>query len=212
MKLKILNILWLQEKREKVKLNNSIIPIIKELERVYDALSLKFDLKYPRPIITIQSKGRQKQTLDWHWADKWEVGKKTISEINICAEELNKNPIETLVHEMVHYSNTCDKIEDCNSQQYHNKAFKVRAENYGLNVEKAGRWGWAFTSVSDKLKKMLEEIKPNETIFKLYRKEHLSITAPTKMKKYSCGCTTIRCATDLSAKCLKCNNEFEVKE
>jgi hypothetical protein len=39
---------------------NSIIPLIKELERVYDILSTKFELKYDRPIITIQIKGREK--------------------------------------------------------------------------------------------------------------------------------------------------------
>jgi hypothetical protein len=189
-------------------MDNSIIPIIKELERIYDALALEFKLKYPRPLITVQSKGRQK-VLGWHWSDKWERGKQTISEINICAEELNNNPIETLVHEMVHYSNTCEKIEDCNSQQYHNKAFKTKAESYGLNVERDGRHGWNTTSLSDNLKKIIDKINPNKVTFKLYRKTHLTITAPTKMKKYSCGCTTIRCATYLSAKCLKCNNNFE---
>jgi hypothetical protein len=192
-------------------MNNSIIPVIKELERIYDALAIEFKLKHPRPIITIQSKGRQK-VLGWHWEGKWERGKQIISEINICAEELNNNPIGTLIHEMVHYSNTCDKIDDCNSQQYHNKAFKERAENYGLNVYKRGRFGWAQTDLSDNLKKIIEKIKPNEVTFKLYRKTHLTITAPTKMKKYSCGCTTIRCATILEAKCLRCNNNFEKKE
>jgi hypothetical protein len=191
--------------------DNSIIPVIKELERIYDALAIEVKLKYPRPLITVQSKGRQK-VLGWHWEDKWERGKQTISEINICAEELNNNPIETLIHEMVHYSNTCEKIEDCNSQQYHNKSFKEKALLYGLNVEKNGRRGWGTTSLSDNLKEILKKIKPNEVTFKLYRKTHLAITAPTKMKKYSCGCTTIRCATNLSAKCLKCNNEFVEKE
>jgi len=193
-------------------MNNSIIPIIKELERVYDALAKIFELKHDRPIITIQTKGRQKQALGWHWTDKWEIGKKSISEINICAEDLNKNPIETLIHEMAHHANSCDKIEDCNNSGYHNKAFKTKAESYGLNVEKLGRHGWANTSLSDKLKGILNTLKIDYKVFELYRKEHLTITAPTKMKKYSCGCTTIRCATDIQAKCLKCNNNFEEKE
>jgi hypothetical protein len=192
-------------------MDNSLIPIIKELERVYDALALKFNLKQERPIITIQTKGSKKDTLGWYWDKKWSYNKKEIGEINICAEELNKNPVETLVHEMVHYANNCDKIEDCNNAGYHNKAFKIKAETYGLNVEKDGRHGWNLTSLSDNLKKIIEEIKPNEITFKLYRKEHLHIVAPTKMNKYSCGCTTIRCATALQAKCLKCGNEFMKK-
>jgi len=192
-------------------MKNSIIPIIAELERIYDCFSDKYKIIFPRPIITIQTKGRQKQTLGWHWAEKWEKGKENISEINICAESLNKNPIETLIHEMVHYSNNCEKIEDCNSQQYHNKQFKNKAEIYGLNVEKDGRRGYALTSISPKLTETLKEIKINYKVFELYRKENLSLIAPTKMKKYNCGCTTVRCATDLQSKCLKCNNNFEEK-
>ena len=194
-------------------MDNSIIPIISELERIYDALSKQFGIKHDRPIITIQTKGRAKQTLGWHWADKWELGKKTISEINICAEDLNKNPIETLVHEMVHHVNACDKIEDCNNAGYHNKAFKKTAESYGLNVEKQGRHGWAHTSLKeDFFSTVLKDIKINNKVFDLYRKTQLTFTAPTKMKKYSCGCTNVRCATILEATCSKCNNNFEVQE
>ncbi len=192
-------------------MNNSLIPVIKELERIYDELAQKFTLKGDRPLIVIQTKGRQ-NVLGWHWADKWELGKKSISEITICAEELKNNPIETLVHEMVHYSNNLDKINDCNSQQYHNKAFKERAELYGLNVEKDGRHGWAITSLSDSLKKVIDLIKPDYKVFELCRKIHLTITAPTKMKKWTCGCTTVRCAVILQAKCLSCNNEFKETE
>jgi len=191
---------------------NSIIPLIKELEKVYDALALKFGLKEDRPIITIQTKGRQKNTLGWFWNSKWQYKKKEIGEINICAEELNKNPIETLVHEMVHYSNSCEKIEDCNAHQYHNKAFKTKAESYGLNVEKNGRHGWGLTKLSEKLETTIKGISIDYKVFDLFRKENITIVAPTKMKKYSCGCTTIRCATDLHAKCLKCNNEFEERD
>jgi len=193
-------------------MDNSIRPIIQELERVYDSLAKEFKLKAVRPLITIQTKGRQKQVLGWHWEDKWKVNNKSISEINICAENLNKNPIETLVHEMVHCSNSFDKIKDCNSQQYHNKYFKLKAESYGLNVEKNGRYGWSSTSISDKLTEILNRIKVNYTIFKLYRKTDMTTTAPTKMKKFRCECTTVRCAVDLNAKCLKCNKLFEEQE
>ena len=191
-------------------MKNSICPIIQELERIYDILADKYGLGKlaKRPIITIQTKGSKKNTLGWYGANRWASGKKEINEINICAESLNKNPIETLIHEMVHYHNSCEKVKDCNAHQYHNKHFKERAENYGLNVEKDGRHGWAFTSVSPKLKKFLDTIKINKEVFNLYRQTQISIKAPTKLKKFTCGCTIIRCATELRAKCLKCNNEF----
>jgi len=190
---------------------NSIKPIITELERVYDALAKEFKLKASRPIITIQTKGRQKGTLGWYWSKKWTFNKKDIGEINICAESLNKQPIETLIHEMVHYANSCEKIEDCNRHQYHNKYFKIKAESYGLNVEKSGRHGWSFTSLSNEIKPRLAKINIDYKVFKLYRKTSRTVTLPTKMKKYRCDCTTVRCATDLNAKCLSCKKEFEEK-
>ena len=187
---------------------NSIRPIIKELERIYDALSKHFNIKASRPLITIQTKGRQKNTLGWYGANKWKVGKKQINEINICAESLNKNPIETLVHEMVHYHNSCEKIEDCNFHQYHNKHFKTRAESYDLNVKKDGRHGWSLTYISPKLQNILNTIKINKEIFNLYRQTQISIKVPTRLRKFNCGCTIVRCATDLKAECLKCHKEF----
>jgi len=192
----------------KDKVDNSICPIIKELERVYDALSKHFNIKASRPLITIQTKGRQKNTLGWYGANKWKFGKKQINEINICAESLNKNPIETLVHEMVHYHNSCEDIEDCNAHQYHNKHFKMKAESYGLSVKKDGRHGWASTSISSKLQDILNTIKINKEIFNLYRQTQISIKAPTKLRKFNCGCTIVRCATNLEAKCLRCNKVF----
>ncbi len=191
---------------------NSICPVIQELERVYDGLCKVFKVKKNRPIITIQTKGRSSRTLGWHWTDKWKRGKKVISELNVCAEALNNNPIETLVHEMVHHHNSLDNILDCNSHQYHNKHFKSKAESYGLNVEKMGRYGWAHTSISESLEKILKTLKINKTVFKLYRKENLrTAKAVTKMIKYRCGCTTVRCATELNATCKNCNEVFTMR-
>lgn len=191
--------------------NDSLIPTIKELERVYDLIADRYKFKAPRPIITIQTKGRQ-SALGWHWKNKWRKGEIELTEINICAEELDKNPIETLIHEMVHYHNAVDEIKDCNSQQYHNSHFKQRAEEYGLNVKRAGRYGWGMTSLSDKLQEVLIGYKINYDVFKLIRKHANKIKAETKMKKYSCGCTIVRCATELSAVCETCQNRFEEKE
>ncbi len=193
-------------------MNNSIIPLIKELERVYDILAKDFNIKQERPLIIIQTKGRQKNTMGWFAENRWQKNKKEIGEITLCAEHLKNNPIETLIHETVHYINSCEKIEDCNNSGYHNKHFKLRAENYGLNVEKDGRHGWGLTSLSKELEEKLKKINIDSKIFELYRKEYPSITTPTKMKKWKCDCTVVRCAVDLEAVCSKCNKKFEVQE
>jgi len=189
-------------------MNNSIIPIIKELERIYDAVNKKFKFKYPRPIITVQTKGRNKTILGWFGANRWKRGKNEVGEINICAEELKRRPIETLIHEMAHYANHCEKIKDCSNSGYHNKNFKIKAENYGLNCEKEGRHGWAFTKPTKRLQIILKDLKINYKVFELYRKKHISLIGPTKMKKYRCECTTVRCAVDLKAICQICKKEF----
>jgi hypothetical protein len=193
-------------------MDNSLVPIIKELERVYDYLAKEFNLTADRPVLTVQTRSRQKNTLGWFWHDKWNLDKKDIPEINICAENLNKNPIETLVHEMVHYSLHVEKVDDCNAQGYHNKHFKARAELYGLNVEKSGRHGWAFTSISPKLEDLLKKIEINYETFKMVRNITSTTVAPTKMKKWTCDCTTVRCATDLKAKCNSCGKDFNEEE
>lgn len=192
---------------------NSLVPIIQEFERIYESLNKKFGFNYPKPIIAIQTKGRQKNTLGWYYSGSWtnKTKKEDVGEITICAENLNKNPIETLIHEMAHHADWCEKIEDCNNAQYHNKHFKTKAENYGLNCKKMGRLGWANTSISERLQTILNDIKIKKEVFKLYRKQRPSMVAPTKMKKWKCSCTTVRCATDLDAICNICNKPFHLE-
>lgn len=190
---------------------NSICPIIKELERIYDFLAEKTKLNKiaKRPIITIQTKGAQKNTLGWYQENKWTFKKQNISEINICAEALSINAVETLIHEMVHYHNTSLDISDCNSHQYHNKHFKTRAESYGLNVKNDGRHGWNHTLISKTLQDTLTKLNIKKHLFNLYRKENIFNPSVTKMKKYTCDCTTVRCATNLQARCEICKKRFQ---
>jgi hypothetical protein len=193
-------------------MNVSVIPIIKELERLYDAINLKFGFNYPKPVIVIQTQGRQKNTKGWFDANRWTQNKTEIGEITICAEfGLNKNPVETLIHEMAHYANHCEKKDDCNDQGYHNKEFKIKAENYGLNVEKDGRKGWAYTTLSEKLNIILKDLKINQRVFDLYRQPRPTVVSQTKMKKWKCDCTIVRAAVDVKATCKQCGKDFLIQ-
>ena len=65
-------------------------------------------------------------------------------------------PIEevaaTLLHEMVHYYNYENGIQDCSrGNTYHNRRFKAAAEAHGLIVEHSDKYGWSHTSPSDEL-------------------------------------------------------------
>ena len=68
--------------------------------------------------------------------------------------------------------------------------------------------------MTDGLREQIENgFKPDERAFVLARtvlppKEK----QPTKMKKWSCGCTNIRVAVELHAVCTSCENIFRMVE
>lgn len=187
---------------------NKLSYIISELERIYDIFAERHGLKCPRPLICIQSRGRSETLLGWYSSKRWKRGEEEVSEITLAAERLNYSPVETLLHEMAHFANDSLGIADCNSQGYHNTEFKSKAEEYGLNVEKSGRRGWAHTSISPELQKYVDTLKINYDLFNILRQGRKSSKAPTKMKKFTCSCTTIRCATSLAASCKQCGQDF----
>ena len=56
-----------------------------------------------------------------------------------------------------------------------------------------------------------KKLKLKKDIFSVSRMKMGSgkAKAETKMKKWDCGCTIVRCAVDLVAVCQECDNEFE---
>ena len=188
----------------------SVKPAIEELERAFDAFAPLFDITFPKPVIAIQAKGN-KNASGWFVENKWENGDTdAIAEITISAEHLKGEPediAETLIHEMVHYANHLEGIIDCSSFQYHNKHFKERAELVGLIVEK-GKRGWAYTKLGDELREKVRNVYLDPKAFSLFRTGIKQNKQPTKMKKWSCGCTNIRAATEVKAVCHRCGRQF----
>jgi len=202
-------------KKQTTKIESSIRPAIAELERLFDAFTPLFDRKLPRPVITIQSAGRL-QALGWFSPQAWQDSNaNALPEINLSAEHMSRDILdiaECLIHEMVHYANALDGIKDCNSSQYHNKKFQTRAIAIGLECEKMGRYGYAQTSLSEDLKVKVKATKPDAAAFALFRLQHERTKSKTKMKKWSCACTNVRCATKLNATCEECGKAFEIQE
>jgi hypothetical protein len=60
---------------------------------------------------------------------------------------------------MVHYKNNVSDIVDCNANQYHNKHFKKRAEEFGLKVDKVKNKGYARTSLDEKAANLVKKYK-----------------------------------------------------
>jgi hypothetical protein len=170
-------------------------------------------------VTTIQPQGRRNcigwATVDKRWSSK-ENKKVAFRELNICAEYLHKPEVvyECVVHELVHLWNAGKGIKDCSKSGVHNKKFKVKAEEAGLTVEHSDQHGHAHTAIAKKgpAEKLLKSIKNLKKDFPVSRATvSKKAKSPTKMKKWSCGCTNVRCAVELYATCQECYNEFELQ-
>lgn len=167
---------------------NSIIPIVEESNRLLAEAIKHFGLTVPAEniVVTVQSKGR-KNALGWFWHGRWNSelpgeakhGKKLASEgsdlrqhlheINLCAEHLRDSDMgEVLIHELAHAENDHQGIKDCAGRR-HNKKFKVMAERLGLEVEKSGSLGFAFTKLAGPAEAFLKKIAFKREVFQLSR-------------------------------------------
>jgi hypothetical protein len=109
---------------------------------------------------------------------------------------------------MCHYANALDGIEDCSRNQYHRKSFKERCESIGLHCEKYGSRGWARTNLTPELADRVAALSIDAEAFTLFRKSRQQEKVGSRMKKWRCGCTTIRAAVEVNATCRKCGQQF----
>lgn len=195
------------------------------LNKVFDLLNAAFfESALSRPTITIQSTPRSYGHFSLR-EDTWisKLGK--THEINIGAGTLAR-PIEevaaTLLHEMVHYYNFVNGVQDCSRNgTYHNRKFKKAAEARGLVVQHSEKYGWSHTSPSDEL---LEFVLDNDlTDILINRNEFSSFqitgtgthsgtpigtTVPKKSssRKYICPCCgmSVRATKEVNIACMDC--------
>ena len=194
------------------------------LNKIFDLLNEEFfESALSRPVLTIQSTPKAYGHFSLR-DDTW-ISKNGVShEINIGAGTLAR-PIEcvcaTLLHEMVHYYNYIHGIQDCSrGNTYHNKRFKVAAEQRGLCVEHSDKYGWSHTSPSDELLQFcldndLSDILLNRNEFGGYRVTGTGTHAPatptvtrrpSSTRKYLCPCcgNSVRATKNVNIGCLDC--------
>ena len=198
------------------------------LNSIFDLLNKRyFESALSRPIITIQS--TPKAYGHYTLYDAWSVdGEKGMREINIGAGTLAR-PIEdvaaTLLHEMVHYYNFVNGIQDCSrGGTYHNRRFRDSAEDHGLIVNHHDKYGWTITSPSDRLLQFclnndLSDILINRNEFFTYRgtgggthspAPPTTITKTSSTRKYICPCcgNSVRATKSVNIACLDCQQQM----
>lgn len=195
------------------------------LNKVFDLLNAEFfESALSRPTITIQSTPRAYGHFSLR-EDTWisKLGK--THEINIGAGTLAR-PIEevaaTLLHEMVHYYNFVNGVQDCSRNgTYHNRKFKKAAEARGLIVQHSEKYGWSHTSPSDEL---LEFVLDNDLTNILINRNEFSgfqitgtgthsgtpigtaVPKKSSSRKYICPCCgmSVRATKEVNIACLDC--------
>ena len=194
------------------------------LNKIFDLLNAEyFECSLSRPTITIQSTPKAYGHFSLR-EDTWVSKLGGTHEINIGAGTLAR-PIEevvaTLLHEMVHYYNYENGIQDCSrGNTYHNRRFKTAAESRGLIVSHSDRYGWSHTSPADELldfvlENGLTDILINRNEFTGFQitgtgtHNSLGVTPPRKpshARKYLCHCcgNSVRATKVVNIACLDC--------
>ena len=125
------------------------------LNKIFDLLNQEFfESTLSRPTITIQSTPKAYGHFSLN-KDTWISKLGGTHEINIGAGTLARpieNVVATLLHEMVHYFNHINGVQDCSrGNTYHNRRFKEAAEARGLIISHSDKYGWSHTEPSDEL-------------------------------------------------------------
>jgi hypothetical protein len=180
-------------------------PLARELHRWLEIFDLEFKLNLPSyPVLQFAPLRNAYATYAWF---RGELG--TRDNITFNTHELSRIPaliLRTLCHELLHlwqhYHGTPSK------STYHNAEYRKKAKACGLLVDP---WGCTtghtevFRNVLLKHGIHLEPLAAEMRLYGAGKREQ-------KMKKWCCHCTTVRCAVQLHALCLSCNQPFVLIE
>lgn len=194
------------------------------LNKIFDLLNVRFfENELSRPTITIQSTPRAYGHFTTR-SDTWISASGESHEINIGAGTLSR-PIEdvaaTLLHEMVHYYNYVNGIQDCSrGGTYHNKRFMEAAIARGLKVDHDPKYGWTLTRPGEDLLDLVVENDLTDILITRNDRYHVGVgttgnhidggteTPPKKSnsRKYVCpNCgISVRATRTVRIACLNC--------
>ncbi len=113
--------------------------------------------------------------------------------------------LEILFHELLHEWQ--DLHGKAGKGGYHNKAFRKKARSFGIVIDERGRH---LGILPGAFRDILARYNVDDSAIPLPKDEPIRInqTGSSKMQKWSCGCTNIRAAVELEARCLKCDQKF----
>jgi hypothetical protein len=175
-----------------------------ELERYWNLANDSFFGGVLRPVVFTFSPTRK--ALGHYLSDGWHLNGSSRDEVNLDPQYFDSTiteKIKTLVHEAAHqWQFITGKPGKAN---YHNKPYRVKLEQIGIPCNEKG----LTTDITTDFKAWVTSHNPTTALEPQRIKTGGRSTAPTKMKKWSCDCTNVRCAVDLDSTCHKCGALFK---
>ena len=179
------------------------------------------------PVVIIIASGTDGKHPRWgyHAPGRWNVAGEQRTEIMISGEGLRRSPREvlvTLLHEAVHALAHARGIKDTSRQgRYHNKQFKICAEELGMVTEHDERNGWSASTITPATERayarQLADLAQAMTLWR--HGETITGTTPRRNTNFIaaiCPCgRTIRAAASTLAEapitCAACDGKFQAK-
>ena len=122
--------------------------LTKALEQAHELIKQETGAPRATLLVTRDLKGRKGHFTPY---TPWRTNEEAFSEIAFNLEHFTtpEELLSTLLHEVAHSMNHMNGIEDCSSNQYHNKHFKTQAEALGLETHEIKGKGHASTTLTD---------------------------------------------------------------
>jgi hypothetical protein len=199
--------------------------LVQVLEEVWLAIRRRHP-DIPAVVIILASGTETRQPRWGHFASgRWYVEADERAEVMISGEALRLTPLEVLaviLHEAAHALASARGIKDTSRQgRYHNKHFKIHAEELGLAVEHDQRNGWSASKITSDAEHAYEaQLTALAEAMTLWRRSEAT-TSPgtrrnTNLIAAACSCgRSIRVAASTLAEapitCQACDGDFQPK-
>ncbi len=198
--------------------------VLAVLEDVWQAIR-RHHPEIPPVVIIIASGTEGKQARYGHHAPgRWYVANQQRAEIMISGEGLRRDAqsvLGTLLHEAAHALAAARGIKDTSRQgRYHNKHYKILAEELGITVDFDHVIGWSITTVpGDTATRYTDQLAALKNAMTLWRRDEILIPKERRSSNLiaavcSCG-RTIRTAASTLAEapitCQACGGQFQPK-
>jgi curved DNA-binding protein CbpA len=196
--------------------------LIGVLEDIWQAIQARHP-EIPAVVIIVASGTEHKQARWGHHAPgRWMADNQARAEIMISGEGLRRDTrsvLGTLLHEAAHALAAARGIKDTSRQgRYHNKHYKVHAEELGLTVESDRRVGWSVTTVpghtAAAYESQLQALHEAMTLWRLDETLTPTQRRNSNLLAATCPCDRrIRVAVSTLAEapivCLACGGKFQ---